>query len=256
MGVSCVNQSWNPQLYDHHHAFVTEYGKALLDLLAPKHGETILDLGCGTGDLTYQISQRGANVIGVDNSEAMIASAREKYPDITFILADARHLNLDFKCDAVFSNAVLHWIKQPIDVLQSVWNILLPHGRFVAEFGGKGNVHLIQQEIEHVLAQAGYQTASPWYFPSIGEYASVMEQVGFRVVYATHFDRLTKLEDGINGLKHWIEMFAGSYFQQVPSSVAEELIRQIENNLKKKLFVNGDWHADYKRIRVIGIKEE
>ena len=250
-----MSQFWNPHLYDQHHTFVAQYGQGLIELLSPKQGERILDLGCGTGDLTYQIKQRGARVMGVDHSEAMLAAARKKYPDIPFLLADARKLNLQVQFDAVFSNAVLHWIKQPQAVLHSIWNVLLPQGRFVAEFGGKGNVQLIQQQIEQVLKRAGVQVESPWYFPSIGEYATLMEQVGFRVVYATHFDRLTKLEDGFNGLQHWLKMLAGPYFESIPSSEADQFIKQIENNLRDKLYKEGSWYADYKRIRVIGIKE-
>lgn len=250
-----MDQSWNPHLYDEHHSFVSQYGQAVLDLLAPKQGEIILDLGCGTGDLTHQISRRGAKVIGVDNSESMIAAARQKYPDLTFKLADAVQLDLDVQCHAVFSNAVLHWIKQPVAVLERVYKILLPGGRFVAEFGGKGNVYLIQREIERTLQQAGYAVQSPWYFPSIGEHASLMEQVGLRVVYAIHFDRFTPLEDGALGLVHWLDMFAQAYFKEVPQTRRGELYRQIEERLRAKLFRNGRWHADYKRIRVMGIKE-
>jgi trans-aconitate methyltransferase len=135
--------SWNANLYQDKHRFVWQYGEDLLQLLNPQAGELILDLGCGTGQLTEKISQFGAEVLGVDNSATMIEKARENYPHLRFEVADARNLQIDQPLDAVFSNATLHWIKEPEAAIASIHQALKLGGRFVAEFGGKGNIQHI-----------------------------------------------------------------------------------------------------------------
>src|SRR5262249_56540999 len=125
------------------HSFVWKHGAALIEVLAPRPGERILDLGCGTGHLTAQIAEAGAEVIGIDSSPGMIAEARRLYPHVRFEVADARDFALDAGFDAAFSNAVLHWIKEPERAIACVRRALKPGGRFVAEFGGRGDVRAI-----------------------------------------------------------------------------------------------------------------
>lgn len=171
----------------------------MIDLLAPHKGEKILDLGCGTGDLAKELFDFGVNVVGVDKSENMIRNAKSKYPDIYFEVNDAIKLDYNDEFDAVFSNATLHWVKLPKQALQHIFKGLKHGGRFVAEFGGKGNVEKITSEIINKRKKLGYEFEMehfPWYYPSIGEYTSLMEKVGFRVIFAQHFDRPTPLDGG------------------------------------------------------------
>lgn len=138
-----IKNNWNAALYEDKHAFVWQYGEDLLQLLNPKQQERILDLGCGTGQLTEKIATFGAVVMGIDNAPAMISKAKQNYPHLQFDVADARNFQVEQPLDAVFSNAALHWIKEPDAVIRSVHQALKPGGRFVAEFGGKGNVQAI-----------------------------------------------------------------------------------------------------------------
>jgi trans-aconitate methyltransferase len=144
-------QSWNSDFYDRKLDYVSELGRGAVDLLAPKRGETILDLGCGTGDLAHEIAKSGASVIGIDLSAEMVAAARAKYPDIDFRVGDGENFSLEQPVDAVFSNAALHWMRRPERVIRCVWDALKPGGRFVAEFGGKGNVGTVVDAILRVL---------------------------------------------------------------------------------------------------------
>ncbi|MED1437232.1 class I SAM-dependent methyltransferase [Aeribacillus composti] len=222
-----------------------------------KKVNVFIDLGCGTGDLAWKLYELGADVVGIDKSENMINQAKTKYPGLTFEVKDVLNLGYRNEFDAVFSNAVLHWIKPPKQALINIYQALKENGRFVAEFGGKGNVQTITDAIRNEFNQLGMNEKAnqfPWYFPSIGEYSSLMEEAGFRVVLAQHFDRPTPLH-GENGLKNWIEMFAGSLFNDVADDTKSFIITNIENKLKNTLFQNGKWLADYKRIRVIGMKE-
>ncbi|MEH7414944.1 methyltransferase domain-containing protein [Neobacillus drentensis] len=252
-----IRDTWNANLYDSKHSFVSLYGESLIELLAPQKGEKILDLGCGTGDLAKQLSDYGSEITGVDRSEKMIEKAKKKYPTIHFIVQDATNLTFHHEFDAVFSNAALHWIKQPKQALTCIYNCLRQGGRFVAEFGGKDNVKAISDELIHQLEAEGITFNSelfPWFFPSIAEYSSLMEQAGFRVTFAQHFDRPTPL-DGDSAIKNWIDMFGSSLLTDVPETKKAGIIAKVESNLKEVLYRDGRWIGDYKRIRVIGFKE-
>jgi trans-aconitate methyltransferase len=152
-----MGHAWNAEHYDEKLGYVAALGQDLVSLLQPKPGEHILDLGCGTGILTQAIDAAGARVIGMDLSEAMIQRARQKYPTLAFRVGNAEAFHLDSPMDAVFSNAALHWMKNPVPVIECVWNALRPGGRFVAEFGGKGNVVTVWDAIERAVKAGGIQ---------------------------------------------------------------------------------------------------
>ncbi|MBM7646087.1 trans-aconitate methyltransferase [Scopulibacillus daqui] len=244
--------TWNAKLYDESASFVSQLGKGVIELLNPKQGEQILDLGCGTGDLTYEISKAGAIPLGIDSASSMIEAAKNKYPTLDFLVKDALTYKASKPFDAVFSNAVLHWIKNPSKVIETVWHALKSGGRFVCEFGGKGNVEMIIDSISSVLSGYGISASerNPWYYPSIGEYSTLLENQGFRVTYALHFDRPTKLNDGVNGLNNWLDMFTNDFFYDIPGSEKKEIYQRINERLKPALYRNGAWYADYKRIRM------
>lgn len=220
----------------------------MIDLLNPQPGETVLDLGCGTGHLTYQIAEKGAIVTGLDSAPAMVAQARMNYPSLKFMLADATNFTLPAPVDAVFSNAVLHWVKNADGALACIRRALKPGGRFVAEFGGKDNIHHL---LGAILAEVP-GSENPWYFPSIGEYATLLERNGFRVTHAFHFDRLTKLE-GPRGIEDWIEMFGSGIVAGIDPQQRNAVYQRIVERLRPTLFRDGTWFADYVRLRVAAV---
>ncbi|WP_236705033.1 class I SAM-dependent methyltransferase [Hymenobacter sp. AT01-02] len=169
---------WNANSYTQKHAFVFHYGAGLVDVLAPQPGEVVLDLGCGSGELTQEIASRGAAVVGLDASATMLTKAQQQFPGLDFQLADATSFELPSRFDAVFSNAVLHWVPQAAAVIRHVHHHLKPGGRFVAEFGGQGNVGRIVQTLLAQLHRHGYPQAQAdwWYFPTVGEYTALLEQ--------------------------------------------------------------------------------
>jgi trans-aconitate methyltransferase len=242
---------WDSALYDDRHSFVWKKVSDLVDLLDPQPGERILDLGSGTGHLAAQIAARGAAVTGLDTSVSMIAQARQNYPRLKFVLADARNFKFDEPFDAVFSNAMLHWIPEAERVIASVAGALRPGGRFIFEMGGKGNVARIVAVLSAVLREAGQSPQNPWYFPSAGEYASLLEQQGFEVESLWTFERWNKLEHPEKGLREWLEMFAGVWFEGVPASALEGILAEIESRLRTSLWCDGAWWTDYRRLRVL-----
>jgi len=162
---------WNAGLYDDKHSFVWKMAAGLLDLLAAQPGERILDVGCGTGHLTAQIAEARAIVTGIDRSPEMVRQAQEKYPNLRFQVMDAREIVLPESFDAVFSNATLHWIAEPERVIAGIARALRIGGRFVAEFGGKGNTAQFLAAAARAWSRLEFSGAMPhpWFYPSVAE---------------------------------------------------------------------------------------
>jgi trans-aconitate methyltransferase len=248
---------WDANLYNAKHDFVWKFGSDLVSLLDPRAEERILDLGCGTGHLTAQIAESGAQVVGVDRSAEMVAAARAAYPNLKFDISDARQLPYSNEFDTVFSNATLHWIHEPELVLQGIWKALRPGGRFVAELGGKGNIRVMQDAFDAEFVELGKAKpgeVQPWYFPSVSEYATLAEKNGFEVRFITLFDRPTVLADGAAGLRNWIVMFGGDYLAKAGEAKREEFLSRVEEMLRPKLFRDGQWWCDYRRLRMVAYK--
>jgi trans-aconitate methyltransferase len=256
-GHHLAETGWDSTLYDESFGIITRLGAGVVELLAPRQGEQIVDLGCGTGGLAAQIAAAGADVVGIDASEAMITRARELYPHLRFEVARGEDFALEAPVDAVFSNAALHWMSPPQEVAAAVTRALKPGGRFVAEMGGKGNIATITGAIDQALAEEGIsqeQVRNPWYFPSIGEYASLLERSGFEVLLMQLFDRPTPLDDCPNGVADWLRMFGGAFLAAVPAT-RHALIQERVNELTRPLLEReGRWVADYRRLRFAAVK--
>ena len=248
---------WKPELYNEKHSFVYQYGEGLIKLLDPKENQRILDLGCGSGQLTSKINEFAKKTVGIDKSAEMIMDAKSKFPNIEFQVADASNFRFNEKFDSIFSNATLHWVKDFKGAIKCMYENLNSNGKIVLEFGGKGNVQTIVNELRSSLKMRGYGKQSEldlWYFPTIGEYSTELESAGFRVIFAKHYDRPTKLADENSGIKDWISMFAESFFIGVTENHKEEIKDEVQEKTKDKCLIDGKWFADYKRIRVVAIK--
>ncbi len=253
-----ATKTWDAALYDGKHSFVWKYGASLIELLAPQPGERILDVGCGTGHLTAQIAACGVEIVGIDKSPGMIAEARRLYPHLRFEVADAANVAFNTPFDAIFSNAALHWMTEPERVVACMARALKPGGRFVAEFGGKGNMKALIAAMAQAMESSGISArdaASFWYFPSIGEYATLLERHGLAVSSALLFDRPTPLEGGEEGLRVWLKMFGSPFFLGLPPEQEREIVRQVEEQLRPTLFRDGTWIAPYVRLRIVAAKE-
>jgi trans-aconitate methyltransferase len=253
---SMTAEKWDAHLYDAKHAFVWQHAKGVVELLSPQTGERILDLGCGTGALAAEVASRGAEVMGVDRSIEMIDKARRKFPAIRFEVCDARKLPFVDEFNAVFSNAALHWIPDAEPVVAGISRALKNNGRFVAEFGGKGNVRQVVAALENALEQLHIPAdgANPWYYPSIAEYSALLEKHQLEVREAALFVRPTKLEDSERGLANWIKMFCGTYLERVPESDHENFLRAAENAAGAHLWKSDHWELDYRRLRLAAWK--
>ncbi len=251
-----ASSDWNAPSYQSGCSFVWQFGRDLLTLLAPRAGERILDLGCGTGQLTAEIARSGALTTGIDRSPSMIEQARTNFPELRFEVADVRNLVFHEQFDAVFSNAALHWVPEAAAAVDSIRRALVPGGRFAAEFGGRGNIRVLHDAIYRALAACGVrdpERLNPWYYPGIAEYTSLLESHGFEAIYAVLFDRPTPLE-GEDPLSHWLDTFGRAFTDALEPEQRPEFVRRVSELAAPQLLRDGQWVLDYRRLRVSAIR--
>jgi len=251
-----VSQQWNADLYQQSHSFVWELGQDLVGMLAAQPGESILDVGCGTGQLTAEIARTGARVVGIDASPAMVEQARNNFPELCFEPCDVRAMTYASAYDEVFSNAALHWVQPAAAAVASIARALKPGGRLVAEFGGRGNIAEIIRAAGCAWQSfgAGPPPANPWFFPDIAEYASLLERCGLETTLAVLFDRPTTLAGGAAGLAQWIGMFGGHWTAALPPGRQADFLDDMAREASARLWRDGAWVADYRRLRIAARK--
>ena len=237
-------QQWNAAGYASRARFVAELAAPLVDLLDPRPGEHVLDLGCGDGVLTAEIHARGAMVVGVDASSEMAAAARDRGLDARVMRGEAIAFSERF--DAVFSNAALHWMRDLDAVFAGVARALKPAGRFVAEMGGEGNVASVVRALEGALGRRGLRAPSPWIFPSPQAVASLLSRHGFRIETLEAFGRPTRLP---GDLADWLETFAGDHLALVPPPERAAFVEEVRAALRPRLHSPAGWTLDYVRLR-------
>ena len=238
---------WMSDAYRTHASYVPALGAAVFELLNPQPGERILDVGCGEGSLTEKIAAAGADVVGIDMSEEMVAAARARGLDARLI--DAERLPFEREFDAVFSNAALHWVRDHDAMLAGVHRALRPGGRFVAEFGGHGNIAAIQVAIRSVLSNRGWDTNIHRYYATPAEYSARLNAHGFAVKEIALVPRPTSLPTGMRG---WLETFERATLDRIPHDQRELFIHEVENLLKEEVCdSDGNWTAHYVRLRFL-----
>ena len=243
---------WNPGNYQQLGSFVPTLGEPLIELLDPKPGMRILDVGCGNGTLTLKLMESGAQVVGIDASAAMVEAAKAQGIDAHVI--DAHDLEFENEFDAAFSNAALHWMTQhPPTVVQNIYRALKPGGKFVGEMGGKGNIATIQRCLRNILAKYDLELGdiAPKFFPSDEDYRALLEATGFKVESIELFDRPTRLPKGI---AEWVQVFAEPVMDAIPTNDHARFLEAVEECTRPTLHDDQGWWADYVRLRFVAMK--
>ncbi len=245
LSAAAAHAGWNPADYAANAAFVPALGAAVLELLDPQPGESILDLGCGDGVLTQRIAEAGADVLGVDADAAMLAAAAAR--GLLVERADGQALAYEARFDAVFSNAALHWMLDGDAVARSVWRALRPGGRFVGECGGHGNVAALRAGIRAVLERHGLPWAEMQRYASADSWVATLAAAGFTDIEARIVPRPTPLPTGIVG---WLRTFRAGFLGDLAPVRATAIMAEIEHFLAPMLCdAKGNWTADYVRLR-------
>ena len=242
-------QVWDAALYEENARFISELGLEILPLIEATHGQRILDLGCGDGYVTERIAQFGADVLGVDLSDSMLRGARAR--GLTVQRADILDLPFADEFDAVFSNSVLHWVRQPDKAVAGIARALKPGGRFVADLSGAGSLAAIQTALHGAALLHGGDVvlAHPFYQPTAAEYRSLLEDHGFQVDKCEHVARRTPLKTGVEG---WLWTFRAAFFEQFDESAREKVLEDVIEMLRPVLCdQSGEWVADHMRLRVV-----
>ena len=240
-------QTWNADAYEANARFVSDLGSPVLQLLAPRPGERILDIGCGDGVLTKKIAQAGSSVVGLDSSPDFCEAARRLGLEVVESSASDMAFSREF--DAVFSNAALHWMKDADNVVRRVAQALRPSGRFVAEMGGHNCVKTIQRALIDELGRRGHdgEAANPWYFPTPQAYRTHLEAAGFEVRSIELFPRPTPLPGDIMG---WLTTFSHCFSAVLPQAERQDFLESVRARLEPVLCdAAGNWTADYVRLR-------
>jgi SAM-dependent methyltransferase len=247
-------RDWDPERYQRDAGYVPALGRGVLEWLAPQPGERILDLGCGDGTLTAELQAVGAHVVGVDASPAQIAVCRARGLDAQVMAGEA--LTFEAAFEAVFSNAALHWMTRPDAVIAAVHRALVPGGRFVAEFGGAGNVAAVLEGILAVLDARGFdgRPVVPWFFPTPEDYTARLHHAGFTVERMEHFARPTDLPGDVID---WLDVFAPHFDALLPGDEIADFHAEVAQRVRQTLYdeVRDTWWVDYVRLRFIAQRD-
>ena len=246
-----TKNSWNADKYRKHAGFVSDLATPVVELLNPKEGEKILDIGCGDAVLSLTIENCGSDVVGIDLSENMVSKAIENGLDARVM--SVTDMPFDREFDAVFSNAMLHWVREPKLAVENIARALKPNGRFIAEFGGYGDIINIERAMREVFDRHPEygEIDCFWYFPTTEEYSSILEECGFEVRYIELIPRPTPIDD----IANWLMLFTNGFTKHLSDSEQIAFRAEVRELLKETNHSEKEgWVADYVRIRVEGIK--
>ena len=242
---------WNSTLYDKKHDFVAEYGKGLLEFVPKNDEQAILDLGCGTGILTFQLADLCNKIVGVDSSQSMIDKAKEQFGNIEFKVCDALDLPFENEFDVVFSNAVFHWINDHDTLLKNIYKVLKPQGLLICEFGANGNIARIETAFEKACNSLGYDYEPKFNFPTVEDFGKLLESNGFVIDRIYDYNRPTVLKDNEQGLVNWVKQFFVSELAVMPEHIQAMVFEKVKDLTRDVLWNGAEWVADYRRLRAI-----
>jgi trans-aconitate methyltransferase len=253
--------SWNAKDYDKNSQAQQKWARELIANLNLTGVEDILDLGCGDGKVTAEIAQLvgDGSVVGVDNSRQMIDLAkgkypRKKHPNLSLQIMDASDLSFENCIDVVFSNAVLHWVKNHKPVVEGLYKNLKIGGKILLRMGGKGDVEGILSVISNVKASnkwAQYFTEFEFSYTFLGvdEYEVLLKESGFSI-NRVELIRKDMTHDGKAGLEGWIRTTWLPYTERIPKEKREAFIEEVSSKYLDKVPLEADGKAHVAMVMI------
>jgi trans-aconitate 2-methyltransferase len=257
---------WNPADYARHSTGQERWARELFRLLAPKPHERVLDIGCGDGRNTAELAgltPEGA-VVGVDRSPAMIQFAQQhfppaRFPNLSFLEADACALPFHSEFDAVFSNAVLHWVLDHQPVLAGIARSLRPGGRCVLQMGGTGNGADVIRAVDGCLRDARWQATPPadipYGFHHPGDYRVWLETAG---LMPDSVDLIEKdmVHPDLASFLGWLRTAWLPYTTRVPADLRDQFLQAVTESYAatNPPDAEGQVHVGMVRLQVLAHK--
>lgn len=215
-----MREEWKASAYAENSKGQAVWANELIEKMALRGDESILDIGCGDGKITEMLSHRtSGEVVGVDFSPEMIAYAKSTFTKPLFMQMDAQALSFNECFDVVFSNAALHWVRDHKAVLKGIYKALKPQGRAILQMGGAGNGEKVFEAFHRILPEyadyfEGFE--SPYTFHSDKTYEALLKGVGFST-YQAHLVSKDMVHDTLKAFRGWLETTWFPFINRVPS---------------------------------------
>lgn len=260
---------WNAKAYEDNSSAQQKWARELIPKLKLQGDERVLDIGCAEGKVTIEIAEAlpDGSVIGIDNSEAMINLARnrypeEKYPNARFYQEDASYLHFQNEFDVVFSNATLHWIQDHRPVLKGINQSLKSKGRILLQMGGKGNGKDVITAADQVIQSdkwrkyfTDFNFTFAFYSPE--EYRKWLNLAGLHPIRAELIPK-DMAHENPGAFAGWLGSVFHPYLEPVPKPNRREFISEIVNMYLDKHPVDseGRTHTRMVRLEVEAVKDQ
>ena len=255
------NYKWDALEYEKHSQGQQKWARELIKKISLKGTENVLDLGCGDGKVTADIAKivSEGSIIGVDNSAEMIKLAKDRhseaiYPNLSFQEMDAVNLNFNDRFDLIFSNAVLHWVKDHKAVIKGMFKSLKNGGRILLQMGGKGNAAGIVEVLSELQTEKKWHLYFngfnfPFYFPGTNEYEKLLDDYGFKLKRIELIPKIMA-HAGITALQGWIRTTWLPYTERVPDEEREVFIEIVSKKYIESCSANSKGTINVQMVRL------
>jgi trans-aconitate 2-methyltransferase len=261
------NYGWDAKDYAKNSQNQFQWAKELIPKLKLHGNEALLDVGCGDGKITAELSQclPKGKAVGIDSSAQMINLAKntfptEQYPNLTFKLMDAQSISFKEEFDIAFSNAALHWILDQKAVIEGVKRSLKPKGRLLFQMAGKGNAQEVLKIFDNLLVLPQWQRyfegfTFPYAFLNPQEYRQLLVQGGLNPVRLELFPRDMKFPS-TEGLAGWVRTTWLPFTERIPIQQRDGFVQEIVSRYIANHPVDGDGtvHLGMMRLEVEATK--
>ncbi|HVY48017.1 MAG TPA: methyltransferase domain-containing protein [Minicystis sp.] len=251
-----ADAEWDAAAYHRLSAPQTSWGERVLAELDLAGDERALDAGCGSGRLTARLLERlpRGHVVALDRSANMIDEARLRlapFADhVSFENRDLLDVDFDAAFDLVFSTATLHWVLDAERLFAALFRALRPGGRFVAQWGGAGNLARFRDHIARVMQQPAFAPhfegwPGPWDFPDVATAEARLRRAGFVDVTASLRAAPTSFPDRATYAAFVERVVLGSHLARSPEPLRPAFIAAA---IEAGEATTPRWSLDYVRI--------